>query len=195
VLLIIPLLSPLILAIMILNKLLYPKYPVFYSHTRIGKGEKPFKLYKFRTMVDAEPYKKGAEELSKYSNIFHVSKDEHSKKITAFGAVLRKFYLDELPQLYNVLKGDMSLIGPRPVEEYHLNLWRQLHPELHNLLKARFIARPGVTGPWQIHNKKFDLTDREIIQKDIDYIEKSSLTNDLRLAGMTITRIFGGAGE
>lgn len=187
--------SPLLITIIILNKLLHPKHKVFYTQLRVGKDNKPFELYKFRTMIDAPPHAKDDDKLAQYANIFQLTKVENSKMITPFGAVLRKFYLDELPQLFNILKGDMALIGPRPIEPYHINLWREQYPEFKNLLRIRCSARPGASGPWQIDNMKFDLTDREIIQRDIDYIRNSSLGYDLRLLFRTAFRVVAGTGQ
>lgn len=187
-------LSPLIILIAVINKFMYPRYNIFYKQVRLGKHEREFRLLKFRTMVDGyngnQPQK-----LENYTNVFQKTKIEKCKKITRFGAVLRKFYLDELPQLFNVLKGDMSLIGPRPALKHEIDYLRKSHPDFKKLLGIKYSVKPGVTGPWQVDELKFDLSDREVIQRDIDYVEHSSLSSDLKLSLMTVLRVFGGTGQ
>ncbi len=189
--------SPIIILVGIINKVLHPKYPIIYKQTRLGKDEKPFECYKFRTMIDNHNNGKQMipETQLEFASVFEKSKVTNCKKITRFGALIRKYYIDELPQLYNVLKGDMSLIGPRPNLKYQIDDIRQSHPDCENLLKIRYSAKPGLTGPWQVAPDKFKLSDKEVIQRDIEYIRKAKLSTDLELTWMTILKVLGGAGQ
>ena len=135
------------------------------------------------------------EKLENYANIFQKTKVEKSKKITWLGALLRKYYLDELPQLFNVFQGDMSLIGPRPNLKHEIDFLRTSHPDFRNLLNIKYSARPGVTGPWQVDALKFELSDREVIQRDVEYVENSSFKSDFKLSVLTVLRIAGGTGQ
>ncbi|HPG30526.1 MAG TPA: sugar transferase, partial [bacterium] len=163
------LLFPFLVAVMIFIKLDSPG-PVIFKQKRVGKKNKIFTMYKFRTMrKDAE---KKLEELKKYNEaegpIFKIKKDP---RITSFGGFLRKFSIDELPQLANVLKGEMSLIGPRPpipeeVEKYED--WQ----------KRRFSVMQGITGLWQVRGRS-DLSFLEMVKLDIYYIERWSFGLDL----------------
>nr|WP_211663654.1 sugar transferase [Lihuaxuella thermophila] len=160
------LLSPLLGAIALLIKL-DSRGPVIFKQPRIGKGGKEFFIYKFRTMyVDAPSQGRSPE-------------SEDDPRITRIGRVLRKTSLDELPQLMNILKGEMSLVGPRPeqkmiVEQYYTNYEKQ-----------RFLVKPGITGLWQI---SMDRTKpiHENLQYDFTYIENVSFRNDLKILLKTV---------
>ncbi|MFL2100985.1 sugar transferase [Desemzia sp. FAM 23989] len=146
--------------------------PVFFSQTRIGKNEKEFKMYKFRSMcVDAEVK---LEELLKHNEVegamFKIKDDP---RVTKIGKFIRKTSIDELPQLLNVLKGDMSLVGPRPplkreVEEYS------------TYDKQRLLIKPGCTGTWQINGRN-DVGFDEMVKMDIGYIRNLSILNDIKI--------------
>lgn len=181
----------------ILNKILDPKYPIIYKQIRLGKNEIPFECYKFRTMIDSHDNGQPSQpkEKKEFTNVFERTKVTNCKKITPFGALIRKYYIDELPQLFNVLKGDMSLIGPRPNEKYQIDYIRKSHRDFERLLKIRYSTKPGLTGPWQVDPNKFDLTDREIIQRDIDYIQNATLKSDIKLSIVTVLRVLGGFGQ
>ena len=156
--------------------------PAFFAHERIGRGGKRFRCYKFRTMhPDAE--KRLQDILNSDPNLrlewnTHY-KLKHDPRITWIGKFLRKTSLDELPQFLNVLKGDLSVVGPRPVTE------EELHQEV-GPHASRFLAiRPGITGPWQVSGRN-DTTYHQRICFDIHYIRHRSFLWDLYLILRTI---------
>ena len=149
---------------------------VFYSQTRCGLKGKPFKIWKFRSMVaDAEQRKHLVENQAK-GNIF---KNENDPRITRVGAFLRRTSLDELPQFWNVLKGEMSLVGTRPpsldeVEKYQPHHW------------LRLAVKPGMTGEWQVNGRSSVIDFEDIVKLDVAYQEKWSIVYDLKLILRTI---------
>jgi len=154
------------------------KGPFLYFQERLGENEKPYKIYKFRTMViEAE------REEPKWA-------EENDSRVTAVGKVLRKTRLDELPQLINVLKGDMSMIGPRPEREYFI---RQLKKKIP-YYSLRFAVKPGITG-WAQVNYRYGATVDDAIEKlqyDLYYIKNMSLFLDLRILLKTVrVSLFG----
>jgi lipopolysaccharide/colanic/teichoic acid biosynthesis glycosyltransferase len=180
--------------------------PVFFMQKRGGTRSKrmpdgrikwevaPFEIYKFRTMAnkaDEASHKElvkawvaGTAEASGDSNAgFKLSND---KRITRFGALLRRTSLDELPQLINVLLGEMSLVGPRPVPLYEIDEYREWHYE-------RFRAVPGLTGWWQVKGRGRATFD-ESIKLDIDYVRARGFLMDLKVLLLTIPAVFGGKG-
>jgi exopolysaccharide biosynthesis polyprenyl glycosylphosphotransferase len=186
-------LSPFMTIISILIKISSPG-PVFYKHERIGKNGKPFMFYKFRTMNIIENdddterkemminFMKGIE--SNGSN----KKVINPKRVTNIGKFLRKTSLDELPQLLNVLKGDMSLVGPRPCLPYE-------YENLENWQKRRFTILPGCTGMWQVTGRS-EVTFQESVVLDLYYINNLSPWLDLQLLIKTIpVMLFGKGGD
>ena len=179
VLLTAPVLAPLI-GLCALAVLLESGRPIFFMQNRTGVGGRRFRMYKFRTMVpNAEQLK---HELSHLNELtwpdFKMSNDP---RVTRVGRFLRRSSLDELPQLINVLKGDMSLVGPRPTsfaaDTY--DLWQT----------ERLEVTPGVTGLWQVSGRS-DVDFDERARLDIEYIEKQSMLYDLQILLRTITAIF-----
>ena len=151
--------------------------PAFYSQERIGKNEKPFKMWKFRSMiVDADKMLDKLEDQNEVDGAMFKIKDD--PRVTRIGHVIRKYSLDELPQLWNVLIGDMSLVGPRPplpseVEEYT------------NYDKQRLTVMPGCTGLWQV-TRRSEADFDEMVWLDIVYINHSGLWEDLKLIIKTV---------
>lgn len=146
--------------------------PAFFLHTRKGKGEEDFQLIKLRTMVeDAESLEPELESRTN-GGIFEKVRDD--PRVTPVGRVLRKTSIDELPQLVNVLRGEMSLVGPRPISDDEL---RRLPPG-HRSGRARY--KPGLTGLWQI-NGRSECSDRERLAWDQRYVEQWSLALDLEI--------------
>lgn len=151
--------------------------PVFYSQIRIGKNEKPFRIYKFRSMVvNADQLKKKLLTQNEVEGAMFKMHDD--PRVTKIGKFIRAHSLDELPQLWNVLKGDMSLIGPRPplpdeVAEY--DDWD----------KQRLLVKPGCSGLWQATSRN-EADFKGMVLLDIEYINKASLLFDLKLILMTI---------
>ena len=170
------LLSPLFLLLIILIKS-EDGGPAFYSQERIGKNEKPFKMWKFRSMVvDADKMLDKLEDQNEIDGAMFKIKDD--PRVTRIGHVIRKYSLDELPQLWNVLIGDMSLVGPRPplpseVEEYT------------DYDKQRLTVMPGCTGLWQV-TKRNEADFDEMVWLDIVYINHSGIIEDLKLIVKTV---------
>lgn len=168
-------LLPLFLIISILIKF-DSKGPVFFVQERLGKDGKVFKIYKFRTMID------GAINMGS-----GLRTEEGDFRITRVGNILRKTSLDELPQLINVLKGDMSLIGPRPPVPYHPKNYEEYSDEE----KKRFSVRPGITGYAQAVLRNGASWD-ERIKLDLIYVDKMSFTFDLYILFLTFLTVVRG---
>lgn len=170
-------LSPLLLIVCIAIKLEDPKGPILFKQVRVGKEERQFEIYKFRTMrADAEEM---LEELLKYNEIEGAMfKMKDDPRITKIGKFLRKTSIDELPQLWNVVKGDMALVGPRPplpreVAEY----------SAHD--KKRLTVTPGCTGLWQVSGRN-DLDFHQMVELDLQYIKEASLVFDFKIMVKTV---------
>ncbi|WP_288479590.1 sugar transferase [uncultured Clostridium sp.] len=161
------LLSPLILIIAILVKLNLGS-PILFTQERIGKDNKKFKMYKFRTMKDA------------------IGKDgkqlPDSERLTKFGKILRSTSLDELPELINIVKGEMSLIGPRPLLVEYLPLYNEEQIKRHNVL-------PGLTG-WAQINGRNAISWTEKFKLDVWYVENWSLGLDVKIFFLTVYKVF-----
>ena len=152
--------------------------PVFFAQKRVGKNGRYFKLYKFRSMyVDAEARK---EELMAQNEMDGpMFKVEHDPRITRVGAFLRKTSLDELPQFYNILIGNMSLVGTRPPTVDEFNQYDLYY-------RRRLSIKPGLTGLWQVSGRS-DITDfKEVVKLDLEYIDNWSLSSDIRILLMTV---------
>lgn len=147
--------------------------PVFFKQQRPGKNEKIFTLYKFRTMTDARDEK---------GNLL-----PDSVRLTRFGKLLRATSLDELPELFNILKGDMSLIGPRPLLVSYLPYYSECE-------KLRHTVRPGLTGLAQVSGRNFIDWDHRL-QKDVEYVEHLSFGMDLKVLWLTVKTVLGHTDE
>ena len=174
-------LAPLYVLIAILIKIESPKGPIFFKQVRIGKDGKEFCMFKFRSMChDAE---EKLAELLKHNEIegamFKIKDDP---RLTKTGRFIRRHSIDELPQLWNVLKGDMSLVGPRPP------LPREV-AEYTAYDKQRLTVLPGCTGLWQISGRN-NLSFDQMVEFDIQYIKNASLTNDMKILIKTIWVVF-----
>lgn len=159
--------------------------PVIYQQTRIGKNGKPFTCYKFRSMVtDADELRGTLVKLNEATGpLFKVRNDPRQTRV---GRLLRRYSLDELPQLYNVLRGEMSLIGPRPNLPYEVEQYQEWH-------KKRLSVSPGLTGLWQVSGRS-DLTFDEMVLLDIYYVENWSLALDLHILLRSIPAVLKGRG-
>lgn len=162
--------------------------PVFFSQVRMGKNGKPFKIYKFRSMyMDAEERKK---ELMEKNNIkvgLMFKMDDDPRIIKGIGHFIRKTSLDEFPQFWNILKGDMSLVGTRPPT---MDEWDKY--ELHH--RRRLAIKPGLTGMWQVSGRS-EITDfEEVVELDTKYIEQWSIGLDIKILFKTVTVVFTGSG-
>lgn len=160
--------------------------PVFYKQERIGLMGKPFQCYKVRSMrVDADKMdKKLAEQMGAEHGILF--KPKNDPRITRVGKFIRKTSIDELPQLFNVLKGDMSLVGPRPQQRYEVEQYGPLY-------STRLLVRPGITGPWQISGRS-NLSKEEAEFLDVNYVERWSLMTDIAILIKTVAVVFNGDG-
>lgn len=179
------LLSPVMLVVMILIKLTSPG-PVFFVQPRVGFKKRRFNVYKFRTMVvDAEKRMREIEHLNEVSGpVFKVKNDP---RITPIGRILRKTSLDELPQLFNVLTGQMSLVGPRPLP---VRDYEGFNEDWH---RRRFSVKPGITCLWQIQGRS-SISFEKWMELDLQYIDKWSLWLDLQILMQTIPAVLRGSG-
>lgn len=168
--------SPLFLLIAALVKIDSPG-PVFFRQTRVGKGGKPFSFFKFRSMIkDAERHKQSLKDLNEAEEpLFKIERDP---RVTAVGRLLRKTSLDELPQMINVLRGDMSVVGPRP----HLPEEVSCYGEWQ---KERLAVQPGITCLWQATNRK-STQFNEWIQSDLEYVRNRSIRMDFMILAKTV---------
>ncbi|HCO71055.1 MAG TPA: sugar transferase [Enterococcus sp.] len=174
-------LSPILLTLFFVIKFSDWKAPVIYRQVRVGKNETTFVMYKFRTMVpDADQL------LGQYLDkneiegaMFKLKKDP---RVTRLGRFLRKTSLDELPQLINVLKGEMALVGPRPPLEREVFSYSEQE-------KLRLSIAPGCSGLWQVSGRN-ELSFQEMVALDLDYIENMNLWLDLKIIIKTISVVF-----
>jgi exopolysaccharide biosynthesis polyprenyl glycosylphosphotransferase len=169
--------------------------PVLFVQERVGVDGEPFRLYKFRTMMNgnsdkvhrafAEEFIKGnmKEEEQSDSNVFKIKKDP---RVTSIGRFLRKTSLDELPQFINVLKGEMSVVGPRPPLTYEIDHYQEWH-------KKRLAVKPGLTGLWQVSGRSTVPFD-EMVMLDLYYIENWSLLLDMKIVMSTVPVMLAGSG-
>lgn len=142
-----------------------------FKQARAGRGGKPFVFYKFRTMrTDVDPFGPSP-------------KSGDDLRLTKIGKFLREYSLDELPQLFNVLKGDMSLVGPRPLYMEQMKEWNDRQ-------KKRLLVKPGITGLAQISGRGA-LTREEKLELDVQYVEKASVWLDIKIIFITIAHVFG----
>ena len=189
-------LSPIILMIAIAIKI-DSRGDIIYRREQVGKNGQNFIAYKFRTMrtgsddseykdylvkyiVENEPYKVDHDG----QMVYKVTGDT---RVTRFGAMLRKTNLDELPQLINILKGEMSWVGPRPDIPFAVNMYDEWH-------RQRLLVKPGITGLWQVCGRK-SISFQEMVRLDINYINKESLLWDTKILLLTIGIILRGDGS
>jgi exopolysaccharide biosynthesis polyprenyl glycosylphosphotransferase len=178
------LLSPLLLAIVAAVRL-SSRGPILYRSTRRGIGQRPFPCLKFRTMhTDAEELQADLEELNEASGaLFKIRQDP---RLTRVGSVLRRFSLDELPQLVNVLRGEMSLVGPRPLPQRDYEMLEDWH-------RKRYLVLPGITGLWQVSGRS-ELDFDDLVHLDFIYLEHWSLALDLTILLKTIPAVISRRG-
>lgn len=175
-------LSPIFILVALAIKIEDPKGKVFFVQERCGKNNKLFKMYKFRSMIS------NAEELLEElicenemdGPVFKIKEDP---RITRVGRFIRKTSIDELPQLFNILMGDMSIVGPRPAIPHEV-------AEYNEYQKQRLLVKPGLTCIWQVSGRNsigFD----EWVDMDLEYIEKRNLWMDIKLIFKTVGVLFG----
>ncbi len=162
------------------------KGPVFFHQTRVGKNGRPFEMYKFRSMYeDAEDRKQDLMDQNEMQgNMFKITDDP---RITRVGKFIRRTSIDELPQFWNVFKGDMSLVGTRPptLEEYE---------QYEGWQKRRISFKPGITGLWQISGRSNIRDFNKVVRMDLEYIDNWSLSLDVKILLKTVVAVFKGVG-
>ena len=176
------LLSPLLIIVALAIKIEDPKGSIFFSQQRCGKDNKLFPMYKFRSMVsNAEEL---LEELMEHNEmdgpVFKIKEDPRITRLVKF---IIKTSIDELPQLFNILRGDMSIVGPRPAIPHEVAEYDDYH-------KQRLLVKPGLTCIWQVSGRNsigFD----EWMEMDLEYIEKRNLWMDIKLIFKTVGVLFG----
>jgi lipopolysaccharide/colanic/teichoic acid biosynthesis glycosyltransferase len=188
--------SPFLILIPVLIKLDSPG-PVFADiPNRVGKNKKLFHMYKFRSMVS------DAHELLRTDPKFRKLYEEYKKssyklkedpRITRVGRFLRRFSLDELPQVFNVLKGEMSLVGPRAYYTDELEQQQKVYPETRKYVEEIFQAKPGITGYWQVYGRSEINFDKRV-KMDADYIRKRSIIQDIIILLKTPWAMISGKG-
>ena len=154
-------------------------WPLLFGHTRVGKHGRDFKLYKFRSMVqdaDVILHKKNSELLEEFKkNDWKIKNDP---RITRLGKILRSLTIDEFPQIYNVLKGEMSVVGPRAYVRKELEEQSKRYPETKPYVPLILSVKPGITGPWQTAGRN-EVPFRVRAKMDAEYAQKRSLWNDI----------------
>ena len=179
------LISPIIIIFIIMVKLT-SNGPIFYTPLRVGKGGKLFKMLKFRSMFMYQINGKWVHAL-KYLEIHPKLKKEYQlnsfklqndPRITTIGKIIRRYSIDELPQLINVLKGDMSLVGPRAYQADELTHQQKVYPQTKKHVKIILMARPGASGPWQVSGRSFINFDQRV-GMDAQYVQRRSLLYDI----------------
>jgi lipopolysaccharide/colanic/teichoic acid biosynthesis glycosyltransferase len=179
------LLSPLLVTVAALIRLTTPG-PAFFRQTRVGRNQQPFVLYKFRTMYHGcsdSPHREYVRTLLTDDNPSAGGergcyKLEHDARITPLGRLLRRASIDELPQLLNVIRGEMSLVGPRPALPWEVEL-------IEPAYRQRFGVPPGLTGLWQVSGRNY-LTMRQGLELDLEYVRKQSFALDLWILLKTV---------
>jgi lipopolysaccharide/colanic/teichoic acid biosynthesis glycosyltransferase len=189
-------LSPLLALVAIAIRLDSPGSPVF-CQERLGKAGRPFTVFKFRTMHtnnDDGQYKAYLGEYIRSNAPFRVDEDGQpvykvvdDPRVTRLGRLLRRTNLDEFPQFVNVLRGEMSVVGPRPDIPFAVEMYEERH-------RQRLGAKPGITGLWQVYGRK-NLSFEEMVSIDIDYISRQSLLLDARILLRTALVILGRDGS
>jgi lipopolysaccharide/colanic/teichoic acid biosynthesis glycosyltransferase len=184
------LLSPLMVIIGVLVRLTSPG-PAVFRQRRVGIARQPFSFYKFRTMrvgCDDTPHRElitrelRGDEMSRLGSW----KLDSDGRVTPFGAFLRRTSLDELPQLVNVLRGDMTLVGPRPCLEWEAEIFP-------SEFDARFTVRPGVTGLWQVSGRS-TVSILEMLRLDVSYVRDRTLHGDIAILARTVPAVLRGDG-
>lgn len=159
--------------------------PVFFVQQRAGKDLKPFNIYKFRSMyINAD--EKLKEMMENNEQTGHAFKIKNDPRITKVGKVIRRFSIDELPQLINIIKGDMSIVGPRPLLQFQME-------ECNTYEKQRLIVQPGLTCYWQIGGRA-NIKWEEWVELDLDYIEDMGLWTDIKMIVRTIPAVVDSEG-
>jgi len=184
------LISPLLLLVGIVIALwikLDSKGPIFFRQKRLGQNGIEFNMLKFRSMYvngDENVHRKRVEEMMRSGQ--KLNKEENDPRVTTVGRFIRKTSLDEIPQFWNILMGEMTLVGPRPPLPYEVALYNKED-------WLRLSGLPGLTGPWQIYGRS-RVTFAEMVEMDIAYLKEQSLFNDIKLVCLTLPVMISGKG-
>jgi lipopolysaccharide/colanic/teichoic acid biosynthesis glycosyltransferase len=183
-------LSPLLVLVALTVRFDSPGSPI-YRQRRLGRNLEPFAVTKFRTMsvdADAETHRRHVEKMiaAGEQGGRPMSKLEEDERVTRVGSFLRRASIDELPQLWNVLRGEMSLVGPRPPLQYEVDRYPAE-------AFRRFAVRPGITGLWQVRGRSL-LSFRQMIELDTEYVERRSLPLNLKILLLTLPAVIHGKG-
>ncbi len=184
------LLSPLLLLVALIVRLDSPG-PSIYRQRRVGRNLEPFEVAKFRTMREgagADAHRAHVEKMiaAGERGARPMVKLERDKRVTRVGSLLRRTSLDELPQLWNVLRGEMSLVGPRPPIQYEVDKYP-------SEAFRRFAVKPGITGLWQVRGRS-TLTFQQMIEFDTEYVEQRSFLLNLKILLLTLPTVLHGKG-
>lgn len=193
-------LLPIVIIFFVLIKLT-SEGPVFYAPKRVGKGGKLFEMFKFRSMymykidgkwVHAQKYLDANTKLKKeyQKGSFKLQNDP---RITPIGRILRRFSIDEIPQLINILTGDMSLVGPRAYQSDELVHQQKVYPSAKKFVKIILQTRPGASGPWQVSGRSFINFDKRV-EMDAKYVQMRSIFYDLLIIIKTPFAMITGTG-
>jgi len=179
--------SPILLLVALIIKLT-SKGPILYSNERVGLNGNHFKCHKFRSMVTDhsvkhQDHKRHIENAEK--GLLH--KEKNDSRITTIGKIIRKTSIDELPQLFNVFLGDMSIVGPRPLVPFML----KPYPEFKDI---RCLVRPGITGLWQIRDREHNTSAEFMIEHDTEYVENYHFFLDIKILAATPSAVLSGKG-
>lgn len=167
--------------------------PIFYTPKRVGKNGKLFKMYKFRSMMEnaEEVLKNDKELLKEYKrNSYKLFNDP---RITKVGKILRKFSIDEMPQFWNVFKGEMSIVGPRAYLPNELEEQQEVYSHTKPFVQTILTVKPGITGYWQVSGRS-DINFDKRIEMDAIYAKKRSLSEDIKIILMTPYAMITGRG-
>jgi exopolysaccharide biosynthesis polyprenyl glycosylphosphotransferase len=177
--------SPVLLVVAALVKLT-SRGPVFYRQSRVGRHGQSFDMIKFRSMRVGADSELAALLAAEGKTLAHLPKLDRDPRVTSVGAFIRRYSIDELPQLFNVLRGDMSLVGPRPQRDFEVE-------QYDDEATRRLTVRPGMTGLWQVSGRS-DLTFDEAIKLDVHYVENWSMTTDLVILWRTLRAVVASDG-
>jgi len=167
--------------------------PPFFTQERVGRGGKVFKMYKLRSMIkDAERVLESDKEMLKeYVNGSYKIKDD--PRITGVGRWIRRLSLDEAPQFINILKGEMSLVGPRAYKPDELEYQQERYPETTYQIKWLLTVKPGLTGPWQVRGRS-EISFQDRVKMDAEYAQRRSLLEDIKIILKTPFVVIRGKG-
>ncbi len=181
--------APVVFPVLVVTSLalFYSGHGIIFRQIRVGKEGRHFNIYKFKTMYE-KVSAAIVDQLEHAKSQGRLFKTDRDPRITPLGRVLRRFSIDELPQLINVIKGDMSLVGPRPLVPHMIDLGNEIH-------RQRLQVRPGITGLWQVRNRKNNVSIEQMLVDDLEYISSwYCVSGDVFILMKTLPAIISGKG-